>query len=306
MRRIFPIVLSLSILVGLAWVVAYKKEHHYSAVHIANIGEIEPTRICMRLPKFLIAQHIFQPVMIDLSQKRHKGIALLYGKHFAKTLHPKQWEQYGYFSTYTLDNRGNIYLIPTPFISITPTTFSLQKKLYKLDTDTGKLTIFMDFQDVRPSPRNPYGLNAIAYDCRDQSLWVAAIDESDYRMQRGVIYHIDPATKTVTHRLEGVDALSLALAHTTQGAFLLVGSARDNGLYACRITPRGIAPATKLFDLPDPNAHIRKIKIRSKNRMEIQAIPFTYSLIAQASKQDRIYYDVVWNPNGQQWKIYKK
>jgi hypothetical protein len=98
----------------------------------------------------------------------------------------------------------------------------------------------------------------------------------------------------------------LAIVHATQGTFLLVGSARDNGLYACRIAPKGIGSATKLFDLPDPNAHIRKIKILSKNRMEIQVIPFTYSLIAQASKQDRIYYDATWNPDSKRWQIYEK
>ena len=129
--------------------------------------------------------------MIDLSQKRFKGIVLLYGKDFQQVLHPEQWEQYEHFSTYSVDEKGNVYLVPTPFISIRPTTFNLQKNIYKLDTKSGKTSIFMHFEDVLPSANNPYGLNAITYDCDDKTLWVAAIDESNYQSQKGVIYHIN-------------------------------------------------------------------------------------------------------------------
>jgi hypothetical protein len=245
-------------------------------------------------------------VVIDLSQKRHKGIALLYGKGFEKVLHPKQWEQYEHFSTYALDRAGNIYLIPTPFISIHPTTFSLQKKLFRLSTLTGRVEIFMDLDDVHPAPNNPYGLNAIAYDCDDSTLWVASIDESDYQHQRGTIYHINPATKEILQRVEGFDALTLAIVHTRRGKFLLAGSARNNGLYAYEIK-QGIlnASAVKLLDLPDPNEHIRKIKVSGENSLVLQSIPFSYSLIARSAKQDRTHFNARWLPDRSMWQIKK-
>jgi len=269
-------------------------------------GEILPGKGCGRLPVFLHKMGISQPVMIDLSQKRYKGIALLHGERFGKVLHPKQWEQYGHFSTYTLDNRGNIYLIPTPFISIHPTTFTLQKYLYKLDSFTGKLSIFMTFDDVHPNANNPYGLNAIAWDCEDHSLWVAAIDESDYSIARGIVYHIDPVHKKIIQQLEGFDASTLRIVHTRNGKYLFAGSARDSGLYAYRIVAnRAESSPHKILNIPDPNEHIRKIKVAAMNHLELETIPFSYSLIAQSSRQDRTHYSAIWRQNKAKWQITK-
>jgi hypothetical protein len=146
MKRFVPIVGTLLLFAGLAIVVVDQKNKKTSeSTVVFDVGSFAPRRTCARPPGFLSKHHIPQPVVIDLSQKRHKGIALLYGKGFEKVLHPKQWEQYEHFSTYALDREGNIYLIPTPFISIHPTTFSLQKKLFRLNTLTGKVEIFMDW-----------------------------------------------------------------------------------------------------------------------------------------------------------------
>ncbi len=310
MKRFLPVILAL-ILVGGGVFLAVRYKKGYAVQHPADksisIGTFAPERPCVRLPQFLRALHIPQPIVIDLSQKRYTGVALHYGFHLSKTFHPKQWEQYEHFSTYALDKQGNIYLIPTPYISIHPTTFTLQKKIFKLDTHTGRVAIFMDFDDVRPTPNNPYGMNAVAYDCDDQTLWAAAIDESDYREEKGVIYHIDPGTKTIRQRVTGFDALTLKIVHASTGKYLLAGSARTNGLYAFAIT-RGVLidPPVKLASLPDPNEHIRKIKVTAANQLELQSIPFTYSLIARTAKRDRTYFAAKWDPVHRKWKITKK
>ena len=308
MRKYIPVILSLVVIIVIGYVVVSKKHAKTIAVvpevAVNNIGTFGVQKKCARPPQFLKGLKIPQPVVIDLSQKRYKGIALHYGKKFKQTLHPKQWEQYEHFSTYTLDDRGNIYLVPTPYISIHPTTFNLQKNIYKLDTITGRLSIFKHFDDVTPSANNPYGLNAIAYDCDDHTLWVASIDESNYEKQKGVIYHINPKTKEILQRVEGLDILSMAIIKSKKGKFLLVGSARDNGLYAYTIE-KGKLSATvqKLLELPAANEHIRKIKVKEKNLLELQSIPFSYALIAQTSKRDRILYHATWNKAASHWSI---
>jgi len=309
MKRYWPIAVVLILLAGMFAFVLISKSKSQQAVGQLpfSIGTITPGRTCGRAPAFLHKMHIAQPVMIDLSQKRYKGIALLYGKGFSKSLHPRQWEQYGHFSTYALDDHGNIYLVPTPFISIHPTTFNLQKKLYRLDTHTGKVSIFMDFDDILPDENNPYGLNAVAYDCDDHTLWVAAIDGSDYATSRGVIYHINPKTKKTMQRVEGFDALTLKVAHTSKGKYLLAGSARDNGLYAYAITQGNMeAIPHKFLEIPDPNEHIRKIRIDGKDRLLLETIPFSYSLIARAAKTDRTRYRAVWSKDLNGWNVTKE
>ena len=314
MKRYLPLIAVAALLVIAAAVVIQKKETQTHAPSSTasivqpaeDIGTFTRQQSCARPPQFLSALKIPQPVMIDLSQKRFKGIALLYGKNFDKVLHPKQWEQYAHLGTYAADRAGNLYLVPTPYISIEPTTFNLQKNIYKLDSKTGKLTLWMHIDDIHPSAKNPYGLSAITFDCDDGTLWMAAIDESDYREQKGVIYHIDPRTKEILQRLEGMDALSLVLLKSSHGKYLLAGSARDNALYTYPITDQKlIDKPIKLLELPNANEHIRKIKVTGINRLELQSIPFSYTLIAQTAKKDRILYDARWNPQGQ-WSIKKR
>ena len=312
MRKYFPILLSIIVIVIIGYIVISKKNdadinqsQHQEQVN--HIGTFNIQKTCARPPQFLQKLQIPQPVMIDLSQKRFKGIALLYGKSFQQVLHPKQWEQYEHFSTYSVDEKGNVYLVPTPFISIRPTTFNLQKKLYKLDTQSGKVFIFMHFEDVIPSANNPYGINAITYDCDDKTLWVAAIDESNYESQKGVIYHINPQTKEILQKVEGFDVLSMTIVTSKKGKFLLVGSARDNGLYAYTIDKGKLsATAQKLLELPVANEYIRKIKVKGQNLLELQSIPFSYALIAQTAKQDRQKYSAKWDQNRKHWTIVNK
>ncbi len=310
MQKYFPIIIAL-IMVSMAGAAAVMQKRKVTGQRAKivpeNIGNIRAASQCSRFPQFLTGLKIPQPVVIDLSQKRFKGLALLYGNNFSQSLHPKEWEKYDHFSTYALDEKGNIFLAPTPFISIRENTFELQKHLYKLDTRTGKLAIFMTLEDVLPSAVNPYGINTLAYDCDDKTLWVAAIDETDYEQQRGVIYHIDPATQTILQKIAGIDALTLTLGRSEKGKFLLLGSAKENHLYAYPIVGKQLQDKPiKVLSLPSANERIRKIKITSKNKLALQAIPFSYSMIAQTTEKDRIHYAAKWRSYINQWVVEKK
>ena len=308
MKRMIPIFISIMIVLSTAYMVFVEKHKESRVLRAtevqANIGAFDIQRSCAKLPDFLKRMKISEPVIIDLSQKRFKGIALYHGKNFQEILHPKMWEKYEHFSTYALDRYGNIFLAPSPFISITSKTFDLQTNIYKLDSKTGQIEIFMYLKDVHPSAYNPHGINTVVYDCDDESLWVSAIDETTYEKQRGVIYHIDIKTKTVLQKLEGLDALTLALVSGEKGKYLLVGAGRESALYAYEIIKnRAVPEPKKLFSLPDTNQYMRKIKIKSKNRLELQTIPFMYSLIAETSKKDRKHHIVRWDEKQKKWMV---
>ena len=311
MRKMLPIFISLIIVVTVGTQVFIEKNKKIvikPSVKIENnIGNFSKKASCARPPRFLLELKIPQPVIIDLSQKRFKGVAFQYGKNFEQVLHPKEWEKYEHFSTYALDEQGNAFLVPTPFVSIRATTFDLQKNLYKLDSITGKISIFRHFDDVYPSPNNPYGINAVVYDCEDKTLWVAAIDETDYTTQRGVIYHIDTKTGGLLQKIESVDTLTLAILMSDKGKYLLVGAARDSALYAYKIeSGKLVNDAIKLLELTSATEHIRKIKVKGKNHLELQTIPFSYALIAQTAKKDRSQYDAKWNDLSKSWELKKQ
>ena len=309
MKKYLPIVLVSVLLVLLGYVAISKKsikntENTLDAT--IDIGEFAKPRSCARVPQFLRKMGATSPI-IDLSQERYKGIAFILGKERNKVLHPKIWERFENFSTYALDESGNIYLAPMPYISIKPSTFNLQKNLYKLDSKTGKIAIWKHFDDVKPDGTNPFGIISLDYDCDDQTLWVSAIDETDYRNQRGVIYHIDVKSQQIMQKIEGFDALTLRLLHTTKGKYLLAGSAKESKLYAFEIKDgKLLENPIPLFTLVNTQAFIRKIKIKGKNRLAIETIPFSYTLIAQTAKRNRNPYTVQWNPEKKSWKLTKK
>ncbi len=307
MKKYTPIMISL-VLVVIAAVFAIKQKFSSSverspkAVSFYDIGSFAPKRNCAVLPSFVTKLGIKRPI-IDLTQQRFKGIAILSAN---KILHPKKWERFEHFSTYSLDEKGNIYLAPMPYISIKPTTFNLQKNIYKLDSKSGEISVFMELADVNPSANNPFGIISLVYDCDDKTLWVSAIDETDYSKQRGVIYHIDTENKKILQRIEGIDALTLQLLHTEKGKYLLAGAARDNALYAYSIQKGTLdLEAIKLLSLPSPNEHIRKIKIKKYNMLELQTVPFAYTLIARATNHNRMHYRAYWNHKNMQWRLDK-
>jgi len=306
MKKYLPLIL-VSAFLGIAGYIVFEKKQYQASgksEETFDIGTFKKVRSCVRSPKFLKQLKIPQPVIIDLSQKQYKGIALYFDKNFKRVLHFKQWEQFEHFSTYTLDKVGNIYLIPTPFISIKPTTFNLQKNIYKINTQTGKLSIWMHFDDVHPNANNPYGLNAIAYDCDDSTLWASSIDESNYENQKGTLYHIDTHTKEILQKVKGFDVLSMTLVKSQKGKFLLLGSARDNALYAYAIHEGKLSSqAKKIFELPSANEHIRKIIIKNKNTLELQSISFSYSLIAQSADKDRNIYEIYFDDKKKMWTL---
>ena len=308
LKKYLPIIASLLVVAGVAFVVINKKNSHTIEPKIEEkftIGNFNKQRSCARHPAFLKQLKVTQPVTIDLSQQQFKGLAFLYGQNFSKVIHPKAWETFEHFSTYSLDEVGNAYLAPMPFISIKPTTFNLQKNIYKLDSKTGKLEIFMNFDDVHPSASNPYGIISLVYDCDDQTLWVSAIDESDYREQKGVIYHIDVKTKAVLQRVEGFDALTITLLKSEKGKFLLAGSARENTLYAYGIENSKLSSkGEKVLELSSAGEHIRKVKVRGENMLDLQTIPFSYTLIAETSAtNERNHYDAKWDSITKKWKL---
>lgn len=309
MRKYLPIVMSVVIVGGIFAAINYQKNQQQKTHGDETIvlGEFNRKQGCARAPRFLSDLKIKQPVIIDLSQKQFKGIAFHHGPGMDKVLHLKQWEQFEGLGTYTLDEEGNLYLAPMPYISISSDTFELQKNIYKLDSKTGNLAQFMHFDDVIPGQDNPYGVYTLVFDCEDKTLWVAAIDETDYQSQKGIIYHINPVTRQIIHRIEGFDAITLNILFSTTGKYLLAGSAKDSGLYAFKIND-GSPPLTpvKLLELPDANDHIRKIKIKANNHLELQAIPFSYTLIAESSKKYRNIYDAFWNKTDLHWKLSKK
>jgi len=308
MKKVLPILIVLLFLGGAGYYVLNDspKVEKKEFAQTFKLNEFNKARTCARIPTFLYKLGIKRPV-IDLSQMQYKGIAFYYGYRFNKVLHKIEWERYDALGTYTIDNLGNIYLTPNPFISIKPTTFNLQKAIYKIDSNSGKLERWFVADDIKPNPTNPYGFISIVYDCSSQKLIASSIDGSNYKAQKGRIYLVDPKTKDVEKLVDGFDALTLNILQTKNSKYLLAGSARDNGVYAFAFKDGKLSSnPTKLFELPNPALRVRKIKVIGKNRLKLEAIKFNYSLVAETAKKQRFIYIATYNPSNSTWQIIAK
>ena len=310
MKKLLPIISLLVVIVAGIYVWNLDKEElPQQSKPSINLASFQKTKSCVKPPRFLKRYGVRTAVMIDLSQRNAKGVSLLFGKNFRKYLHSKEWERYDYFGTYTLDRDGNLYLVPMPFVSIEKHTFEYQKNLYKIDTNSGKLDVFMSFDDVNATEANPYGLSAIAYDCKYDRFYISAIDESTYNETKGVIYVVDRKSKKILQKLEGFDALSLSiLEDDKKHRYLLAGSAKDDALYSYDIISDGLnTKKVKLLEVPTATQHIRKIRIKSKDMIELETIEFSYSLVASSDEHGkyREHYKALYNPKTKEFHIEK-
>ena len=309
MRRYLPIFVSL-LIVSISALILFNIKHSRvnASTTVNDLGEFEKKLTCGRQPLFLTKLRIPQPIAVDLSQQQYRGVAFLFGPNLSQSVHPKSWKRFDHFSSYILDPKGNMYLTPMPYITIEPKTFGFQKSIYKLNSNSGKLSVWMTIDEVTAGTNNPFGLISLDYDCDDNTLWVSAIDKSDYTTSRGIIYHIDVATKKILQKVDGFDALSVKLLKSKKGKYLLVGSARDNRLYAYDIKNSKLSSSPKeIFELTNSVERIRKIDIMGKNLLRLETIPFSYSLIAETGEEQNIRenYNIQWNSSKIKWEILK-
>ncbi|NPA27679.1 MAG: hypothetical protein GXN91_01335 [Epsilonproteobacteria bacterium] len=305
MKRFIPLFIVLIFLgAGAYFILNTPSSSLQTSQSLFRLDEFDKQKSCARLPLFLYKNGINAPI-IDLSQKHYKGIAFYFGPKYSRVLHKKSWERFDALGTYTIDNKGDIYLTPNPFISIKPTTFNLQKAIYKLDGKSAELSRWMVIEEVAPNPTNPYGLISIVYDCDSGYLIASSIDKSSYRGVGGRIYLIDRDKKEILQRVEGFDALTLNILKSRDKKYLIAGSARDGGVYLFRFKEDGKLDKNKikLFELPTPELKVRKIKVIDKNTLKLEAIKFNYSLVAQSAKKHREEFIAKYDPKTGRWEV---
>jgi len=301
-KKFIPIFIVVLILAGASYTLLFSSKQDKVQKEVAKLEAFDKSRSCSRMPQFIYRAGVKRPT-IDLSQQHYKGLSFYVDGN--RVMHKKEWERFDALGTYAIDSSGNIFLTPNPYISIKPTTFNLQKGIYKLDSVTGELSRWMSIDEVSSSSTNPYGLISIVYDCKDATLWVSAIDKTDYKGAKGRIYHINPKSKEILDKIDGFDALTIYILKVKTKRYLLAGSALDNGLYAYNLDSNNRKPF-KLFDLPNPNLHIRKVKVIGKNSLKIDAIKFNYSLVAETNKKIRFEYIATYNPDSGEWSLVEK
>ena len=269
-----------------------------------------PADYCTVLPVFLEKYPLKKNVAIDLSQTICKGICFREAITGGKILKHPQWDDFGAFGPYALDEKGNIYLAPIPFVSVDEHDPREQNRIYRLDTDSGRIVPFMTLPDEVPyNPQNPYNILGLAYDCDTRSLYVATVRGSSFDKELGRIYQIYVPKKKIVDVVDGIDAMGLAVWNDSDSKYLYYGSARTPEVYRIRLGRRGelsthkpekVLTLSQYSGGRDDRCH--RIRFLRDHTMLLKGVEFDYTLRSQSDVRRNIYR-FRYQPKTKSWKF---
>lgn len=271
--------------------------------------KVGPVNQCRKNPAFVSKLGMKEPVLIDFRQKEVSGFQLMEARENGKVIRMPTWDDAGHLGPYAVDRNGNIYTAPVPYVSISENPPTEQNKLFKVNTNDGKMKEFMSFSDGGvPDNNNPFGVLGIAYDCDTESIYASSVAGSTMKEQKGIIYRIDPDSKEIMSRVVGFDALGIGIFNTAKGKKMFMGSARTPEIFSIYLDEKGdfIGKPGFEFSLAAQeggsydNAH--RIRFSKNNEMEIKAIEFSYSLIASSDPLRNIY-KFSYNAENDSWSL---
>ncbi len=220
------------------------------------------------------------------------------------------WKMAGWLGPIQIDEQGNVFVAPIPVINLINNKPEDQNILYMVDGRSGKMQKFIDLnekRDVKISG-NPYGLLGLAYNCESRTMYASSVLGSSLNEEKGKIYAIDIATRTIIDELSGSDAIGMGISYMSGQRRLYYGSPRNSNIYSVRLTADGKFTGKPLseFSLQDKGPRgddkVRRIKFDDKGIMQVYGVEFNFNLTAPTEKQEQLY-QLAWNEDLKKWEF---
>jgi len=222
------------------------------------------------------------------------------GRHYQDP----SWTMGGYLGVFVTDKNGNVYLAPSPRISLIDNPPDKANILYKVDTNTGIMSKWIDLPAAaNPSPENPYGILALTYDCDTNSLYVSTVMGSTRDKTMGRIYQVDVASGKVVNEYDNTDAFGVAVFNQPEGKRLYFGSARQPEVYSIALDDKGHfwgTPQLEFF-LNGAYNRPRRIEFDPRGNLLVRGIDFNFTLSA-TSEDRRTDYLFQYDPTTKKWR----
>jgi len=260
-----------------------------------NIG---PVTQCVHRPAFVSQLDLGKQIYIGTNLKGYTGLILSSpdGQEGYKVFQHPTWDDAGNLAAYVLDKDGNIYTAPAPFVSLDINPPREQNNIYKVDTNTGVMSLFLKLPWARPpDTANPYGVMGLTYDCDTHSLYASSVAGSTYDEEVGRIYQINLDMAQIASQLDGVDAFGLGIYRGTQDKRLYFGSARNSSIRSVALSKTGALDNEQRLEfylLQAPGGHderAKRIQFPAKDEMLVKGIEFNYTLRAASDFVEHLY-----------------
>jgi hypothetical protein len=253
---------------------------------------------CVHRPAFVSQLNLGEQIYIGTNLKGYKGLTLSAKQANGDVVvyqHPT-WDDANHLAAYVLDAQGNIFTAPAPFVSLDENPPEEQNNLYKIDTNTGIMKLFMTLPwAAPPNTQNPFGIMGLAYDCETNSLYVSSVAGSTYDAEKGRIFQIDLGKNEVIHQLEGVDAIGLGIHRGVKEKRLYFGSGRNSSIRSVALDTSGKPESTQRLEFYLQQApggkdeRAKRIQFPQKDAMLVKGIEFNYTLRAASDFVEHDY-----------------
>ena len=248
------------------------------------------------------------------SEKKTMGLVLLEAVDpqnlqagAVKKYQDSSWKKAGWLAPIQLDDRGNIFTAPAPFINVLNNPAADQNTIYRISGGTGEMEAFAKLRlPDSLTDQNPYGIIGMVYLCESGSLYVSTIAGSNRNYEKGAIYQVNAATGKTEDQLTGMDVLGMGIAYTSGERRLFFGKARTPDVYSVALDKKGSFAGKPQFEFslsgmgPRGDDKVRRIKTGKDGSLEVYGMEFNFNLIAPTEKQEAVY-QFAYNEAGKKW-----
>ena len=269
---------------------------------------IGPTNLCQATPQFVAALGFEQPV-VDTTQELGIGLLVADLADSSRIYQHETWDDAGKVGAFAIDWLGNIYVAPAPVINQELNPVEEQNKVFRADTQTAEMSLFLDLPwPLPPSGNNPYGVLGLAYDCETSSLYVASVAGSTPQDEVGVIYQVNADSGEILSQLENTDALGLSVYNSSQGKRLYYGAGRTPEVYSVALDGSGriTGEPRREFSLAEQpggsDVKAQRLQFTPENNLIVKAIEFNYSL-QPTSRIQKTVFTFLYQPETDTWSL---
>jgi hypothetical protein len=270
--------------------------------------------VCKRMPLFTTQLGFASGSFFSTTDSRNMGLVLVQTQQagnsnapIVKQYQDSSWKKAGWLAPIVLDEVGNIFVSPAPFVSVYYNPLAKANTIFKVDTKTGKMNEWLTLPQVDSNSNNAYGIIGMVYLCEAKVLYVSTLAGSDRKNERGCIYAIDVATQKIIDKITATDAMGMGISYVEEKRKLYYGTGRSSQIYSVLLSSKGDftskpLPAFSITNLgPRGDDKVRRIFNNPDGTLTVAGFEFNYNLIATREKQETSYtfsFDAeekVWN-----------
>jgi hypothetical protein len=208
--------------------------------------------------------------------------------------HPS-WRSAGWLAPIVLDEQGNMYTAPAPFVNIWHNPNNNSNTVYRVDTKSGVMEAWIKLPAQDSTIQNPFGIIGMVYLCEAQVLYISSVAGSDRQNERGCIYAVDVKSKKIIDKIGGTDAMGMGISYVEGKRKLYFGTGRGSDIFSVTLNAEGKFNSNPAISFSIAGLgqrgddKVRRIFTNKDGTLTVAGFEFNYNLIAPQEKQETPY-----------------